>query len=68
MIESHCFAFFFQGEDGIRDYKVNGVQKCALPILEDCADDIQSEVTVSLRDLRRSMQAFERLPTATYQR
>src|SRR5256885_12178282 len=24
--------FFFQAEDGIRDYKVTGVQKCALPI------------------------------------
>src|SRR5256885_9281174 len=26
----HCF--FFQAEDGIRDYKVTGVQTCALPI------------------------------------
>ena len=29
--------FFFQAEDGIRDYKVTGVQTCALPILE-CAE------------------------------
>src|SRR5688500_4726186 len=30
--------FFFQAEDGIRDYKVTGVQTCALPILPpgDC--------------------------------
>src|SRR5256885_12037678 len=28
---AHCF--FFQAEDGIRDYKVTGVQTCALPIL-----------------------------------
>src|SRR2546426_5978067 len=28
--------FFFQAEDGIRDYKVTGVQTCALPI---CAHD-----------------------------
>src|SRR5256885_12726363 len=28
---SHSF-FFFQAEDGIRDYKVTGVQTCALPI------------------------------------
>src|SRR5256885_15953302 len=28
---SHCL-FFFQAEDGIRDYKVTGVQTCALPI------------------------------------
>ena len=27
-----CFVFFFQAEDGIRDYKVTGVQTCALPI------------------------------------
>src|SRR5256885_11956311 len=29
---SMCFLFFFQAEDGIRDYKVTGVQTCALPI------------------------------------
>src|SRR5256885_7677666 len=29
---SCCFFFFFQAEDGIRDYKVTGVQTCALPI------------------------------------
>src|SRR5256885_12803758 len=27
--------FFFQAEDGIRDYKVTGVQTCALPISQD---------------------------------
>src|SRR5256885_8237903 len=26
------FFFFFQAEDGIRDYRVTGVQTCALPI------------------------------------
>src|SRR5438093_12712518 len=26
-------AFFFQAEDGIRDWSVTGVQTCALPIL-----------------------------------
>src|SRR5256885_16225527 len=29
------FFFFFQAEDGIRDYKVTGVQTCALPICYD---------------------------------
>src|SRR5256885_11930489 len=29
--------FFFQAEDGIRDYKVTGVQTCALPI---CLGDV----------------------------
>src|SRR6266700_395407 len=28
-----CFFFFFQAEDGIRDFHVTGVQTCALPIL-----------------------------------
>src|SRR5256885_1851079 len=33
------FFFFFQAEDGIRDYKVTGVQTCALPI---CASRVMS--------------------------
>src|SRR5215213_10655561 len=28
------FFFFFQAEDGIRDWSVTGVQTCALPILK----------------------------------
>src|SRR5690606_40224084 len=28
----HIFIFFFQAEDGIRDFHVTGVQTCALPI------------------------------------
>ena len=32
------FVFFFQAEDGIRDYKVTGVQTCALPI---CLKNLQ---------------------------
>src|SRR5256885_12618908 len=31
--------FFFQAEDGIRNYKVTGVQTCALPILRAAAAD-----------------------------
>src|SRR5262249_59047270 len=31
--EQSCgFSFFFQAEDGIRDWSVTGVQTCALPI------------------------------------
>src|SRR5256885_9870661 len=30
--------FFFQAEDGIRDYKVTGVQTCALPISENLSN------------------------------
>src|SRR3989454_12669233 len=32
VLVSFAFFFFFQAEDGIRDYKVTGVQTCALPI------------------------------------
>src|SRR5256885_131541 len=31
--------FFFQAEDGIRDYKVTGVQTCALPICKACSSN-----------------------------
>src|SRR5205807_7207087 len=31
------YFFFFQAEDGIRDYKVTGVQTCALPICQPLA-------------------------------
>src|ERR1022692_1655243 len=31
-VGEQCVFFFFQAEDGIRDYKVTGVQTCALPI------------------------------------
>src|SRR5262249_59923031 len=30
---SAMYVFFFQAEDGIRDWSVTGVQTCALPIL-----------------------------------
>src|SRR5256885_5123235 len=33
MMGLYSVSFFFQAEDGIRDYKVTGVQTCALPIL-----------------------------------
>src|SRR5688500_20400131 len=29
-----AYVFFVQAEDGIRDYKVTGVQTCALPIYD----------------------------------
>src|SRR5256885_10794698 len=41
--------FFFQAEDGIRDYKVTGVQTCALPIykqpLRDYLADLKKQGT-----------------------
>src|SRR5205807_3112158 len=38
------FFFFFQAEDGIRDYKVTGVQTCALPISWPCMISWSSSV------------------------
>src|SRR6266850_6549080 len=37
MLREFFSFFFFQAEDGIRDYKVTGVQTCALPI---CREDL----------------------------
>src|SRR2546426_5171771 len=36
------FFFFFQAEDGIRDYKVTGVQTCALPIFREGFDELET--------------------------
>src|SRR5256885_3509583 len=36
--------FFFQAEDGIRDYKVTGVQTCALPISKLVAARLAADV------------------------
>src|SRR5256885_13251333 len=48
---SHYLCFFFQAEDGIRDYKVTGVQTCALPIfmVEDYVPD-RIEFDLSAKD------------------
>src|SRR2546426_9405621 len=50
-----CFFFFFQAEDGIRDYKVTGVQTCALPI--SAQNDVDRLVTSGIQghDLRRGL-------------
>src|SRR5256885_16277736 len=40
------FFFFFQAEDGIRDYKVTGVQTCALPIWVPAVLDQDGRVLV----------------------
>src|SRR5256885_13240315 len=40
------FFFFFQAEDGIRDYKVTGVQTCALPIsMSPCSPTVTQAST-----------------------
>src|SRR5260370_12809287 len=42
--------FFFQGEDGIRDSSVTGVQPCALQILECALDTWAKRAEVTLLD------------------
>src|SRR5256885_7047605 len=41
-----CCCFFFQAEDGIRDYKVTGVQTCALPISDRSMRDEYLKVEI----------------------
>ena len=48
--------FFFQAEDGIRDYDVTGVQTCALPILR--VDDPPPDLLCISSALRRCSITF----------
>src|SRR5262249_60068714 len=41
---SYYFVFFFQAEDGIRDWSVTGVQTCALPISADLETIVQKAI------------------------
>src|SRR2546426_10527733 len=49
--------FFFQAEDGIRDYKVTGVQTCALPILHFGGRCEEESRTFRLREAEGLMGA-----------
>src|SRR2546426_7406705 len=52
-----CVFFFFQAEDGIRDYKVTGVQTCALPIYRVLAPSLARNPFVSFgRHSKRRMR------------
>src|SRR5690606_40902463 len=51
--------FFFQAEDGIRDFHVTGVQTCALPIfrrvlLKPCGQSFIDEAFHDRSDFRRN--------------
>src|SRR5688500_19899483 len=73
----HRIFFFFQAEDGIRDYKVTGVQTCALPISRAirARSAARAEVSwasssaararrVSYRERVRSLRVVTRAPRA----
>src|SRR5438046_7496940 len=49
------FFFFFQAEDGIRDWSVTGVQTCALPILRYLIEDKQI-VYLTAADVMNAVQ------------
>src|SRR3989454_1006261 len=49
-----CF-FFFQAEDGIRDYKVTGVQTCALPISSSVVNLGQYKDVTTLEGARQTI-------------
>ena len=62
--------FFFQAEDGIRDYKVTGVQTCALPIfyggIKNTADSIHVALLTILNiTAERISEAFRSLISFT---
>src|SRR6266850_5538996 len=50
----YTFFFFFQAEDGIRDYKVTGVQTCALQISWPRRSPLRAPRTTNGAWLRRS--------------
>src|SRR5690606_40105251 len=43
-----CVYFFFQAEDGIRDFHVTGVQTCALPISVQIHLDVKARRSVAM--------------------
>src|SRR5690606_39715621 len=51
-----CVCFFFQAEDGIRDFHVTGVQTCALPI----SIRAPNSGCVNLRSSRSDFMRFPR--------
>src|SRR5690606_40641867 len=55
------YVFFFQAEDGIRDFHVTGVQTCALPIsLEIEVDDLHPQLFTGGDDLLGSIDVVRR--------
>src|SRR5690606_39478611 len=54
-----CRNFFFQAEDGIRDFHVTGVQTCALPILP--LEAYASAIPFGLTEMRPMIAADARV-------
>src|SRR6266850_6474100 len=59
--------FFFQAEDGIRDYKVTGVQTCALPIWSAIGSGMEGPpVRADIPDSAAPMLAIDFLPAVKF--
>src|ERR1022692_218576 len=54
------FFFFFQAEDGIRDYKVTGVQTCALPIWGQVSEQLPRINHFALTTNRVALSSWRR--------
>src|SRR5438046_6090383 len=66
VLRSVC-CFFFQAEDGIRDWSVTGVQTCALPIyFESCPRHFQQ--TFSREPSQRELSQFRRYGAGQHDR
>src|SRR2546426_732614 len=56
MTDVFHFFFFFQAEDGIRDYKVTGVQTCALPISMLMAYEVTQDLPLEPFDVETPLE------------
>src|SRR5258706_7287570 len=61
---SHLCFFFFQAEDGIRDWSVTGVQTCALPILRSYLDP--SDPTINTSDASELIKIIGDRPSVSF--
>src|SRR5690606_26983838 len=55
--------FFFQAEDGIRDFHVTGVQTCALPIYDALGHRTHHRVAAPASPTPRPLRAHRRDPS-----
>src|SRR5690606_40249694 len=60
--DGRWFAFFFQAEDGIRDFHVTGVQTCALPISDAAAAAARARELVAALAAGGSVDGAESVP------
>src|SRR5256885_3275620 len=63
-----AYFFFFQAEDGIRDYKVTGVQTCALPIFAMQPDGGNNWLVGAIRRVSRTSPQEARVGIETLSR